>query len=214
MRVSVFGANGKIGRHVVTKLNQSAAHDVTALVRKKEQLQSFSEQGVNACLADLTDSVPALSASLEGTDAVVFTAGSGGDNGDDMTLRIDLDGAVKAMEAAEMAGVKRFVIVSALQAHNRDNWHPSIEPYYIAKHYADRELTRSNLDYTIVRPGLLTDDAATGQVEVAADITTGEIPREDVASVLVEVLDKPNAVNKQFDLVSGQTDIKGAVSQL
>lgn len=214
MRVSVFGAHGKIGHHVVRKLTAHPTHEATALVRKEEQIQAMSDEGINACYADLTDSVAALSSALEGSDAVIFTAGSGGNSGDDMTLRIDLDGAVKAMEAADMAGIKRFVIVSALQANNRENWHPSIEPYYIAKHYADRELIRSGLDYTIVRPGALTDDAGSGQVKAAFNIETGEIAREDVASVIVELLDKPNAVNKQFDLVGGNASIESAVASL
>jgi uncharacterized protein YbjT (DUF2867 family) len=214
MRVSVFGAHGKIGQHVIRKLQQSATHEPVALVRKEDQLKAMSDDGVNACHADLTDTVETLSGALEGSDAVIFAAGSGGESDDDMTLRIDLDGAVKAMEAAEMAGVKRFVIVSALQANNREKWHPSIEPYYIAKHYADRELIRSGLDYTIVRPGALTDDAGSGNVEVAFNIETGEIPREDVASVLVAVLDNPEASKKQFDLVSGESSIESAVSRL
>lgn len=212
MKVAVIGANGQIGQHVVRMLKQNSSHDVVALVRKKEQLEKLSAKGVNACLVDLTKEVADIQSALTGVDGVIFAAGSGGDTDGDMTLRIDLDGAVKAMEAAELAGVKRFVIVSALQAHNREFWHPDITPYYVAKHYADRELMRSDLQYTIVRPGLLTNDDATGKVKTAADITEGEISRADVAAVVVELLDKPNTVGKAFDLVGGDTDIAKAVS--
>lgn len=214
MKVAVIGANGQIGQHLVRMLQQDSEHDVVALVRKKEQLEKFSTQGVNACLVDLSKDVADIQSALTGVDGVIFAAGSGGDTDSDMTLRIDLDGAVKSMEAAELAGVKRFVIVSALQAHNREFWHPDITPYYIAKHYADRELMRSDLQYTIVRPGLLTNDEATGNVQTGADITEGEISRADVAAVIVELLDKPNTVGKSFDLVGGDTDIAKAVSLL
>ena len=212
MKVAVIGANGQIGQHLVRMLQQDSEHDVVALVRKKEQLEKFSTQGVNACLVDLSKDVADIQSALTGVDGVIFAAGSGGDTDSDMTLRIDLDGAVKSMEAAELAGVKRFVIVSALQAHNREFWHPDITPYYIAKHYADRELMRSGLQYTIVRPGLLTNDEATGSVQTGADITEGEISRADVAAVIVELLDKSNTVGKSFDLVGGDTDIAKAVS--
>lgn len=212
MKVAVIGANGQVGQHLVRMLKQDSSHDVVALVRKKEQLEKLSAQGVNACLVDLTKEVADIQSALTGVDGVIFAAGSGGDTDSDMTLRIDLDGAVKSMEAAELAGVKRFVIVSALQAHNREFWHPDITPYYVAKHYADRELMRSDLQYTIVRPGLLTNDDATGKVKTAADITEGEISRADVAAVVVELLDKPNTVGKAFDLVGGDTDIAKAVS--
>ncbi|MCC5880313.1 MAG: SDR family oxidoreductase [Idiomarina sp.] len=214
MRVAVLGANGQIGQHIVKLLEADEQHDVVALVRKETQISQLTEQGINACLVDLTQEVAQIKNALEGVDAVIFSAGSGGDTDGDMTLRIDLDGAVKAMEAAELAGVKRFVQVSALQAHNREFWHPDITPYYIAKHYADRELMRSDLQYTIVRPGLLTNDDATGKVTSGSNIETGEIPRADVAKVIVELLDKPNAVGKAFDLVSGDTPISQAVQTL
>lgn len=214
MKVAVVGANGQIGKHVVNMLQAHARHEPIALVRKESQLEALTERGINSCLLDLTDDVATLSRSFEGADAIIFTAGSGGETDGDMTLRIDLDGAVKTMEAAERAGVKRYIIVSALQAHNRESWHPDITPYYVAKHYADRELMRSDLDYTIVRPGLLTNEASQGKITTGVDITEGEISREDVAKVLVATLDKPNTVGKSFDLISGDTDIDGAIGTL
>lgn len=214
MKVAVVGANGKIGQHVVNLLQQSTAHKAVAMVRKEQQLDALNRQNIDARLIDLTADVGAIQDALVGVDAVIFTAGSGGHTGSDMTLRIDLDGAVKTIEAAEQGGIKRFVIVSALQAHNREFWHPDMAPYYVAKHYADRELMRSGLDYTIVRPGLLTNDASTGAIKIDANITTGEIPREDVAKVLVHVLDKPNTIGKAFDMVSGSVDIDSAIRGL
>lgn len=214
MRVAVIGANGQIGRHIVKLLDTHEQHEPVALVRKEDQLRDLTERGIDACLVDLSKDVADIQSALQGVDAVVFSAGSGGDTDSDMTLRIDLDGAVKSMEAAEAAGVKRFVIVSALQAHNREFWPTEMTPYYIAKHYADRELIRSDLQYTIVRPGMLTNDESTGKITSGTNIKEGEIPRSDVAKVIVEVLDKPNAVGKAFDVVSGDTSIEQAVNQL
>lgn len=214
MKVAVFGANGQIGQHVVELLQQHPQHKAVALVRKEKQLAVLNKQGIDARLIDLSAQVDEIAKALVGIDAVVFSAGSGGDTDGDMTLRIDLDGAVKAMEAAELAGAKRFIMVSALQAHNREFWHPDLVPYYAAKHYADRELLRSNLDYTIIRPGLLTNNASTGNIHAKGQITEGEIPREDVAKVIVTAIDKPNTIGKAFDMVSGDTPIEQAIEAL
>ena len=89
------------------------------------------------------------------------------------------------MEAAEKVGIKRFIIVSALQAHHRENWNESIKPYYVAKHYADRVLVSSNLDYTIIRPGGLLNDPGTGKVSIAENLQRGAISREDVAELII-----------------------------
>lgn len=202
MRVAVVGANGKIGQQLVKLLHEDSAHEVVALVRKREQVEQQQLQGVEARLFDLEDTVAELGEALAGVDAVTFTAGSGGASGDDKTLLIDLDGAVKAMEAAQAAGIKRFVMVSAWQANNRENWADELKPYYAAKHYADRELMRSSLEWTIVRPGALTNDKGTGRVDIGEHLPAGSIPREDVARVLLGCLTNNDMVGKAFDVVS------------
>lgn len=136
------------------------------MIRKQEQADEFSNDGVESVVADLEGTVDEIKEAVNGSDAIVFAAGSGGSTGSDKTLLIDLDGAVKAMEAAEQAGIKRFVMVSALQANNRENWNEALRPYYVAKHYADKMLIESQLDYTIVRPGGLLNDPGTGKVKV------------------------------------------------
>ncbi|MDY0394368.1 SDR family oxidoreductase [Virgibacillus halophilus] len=214
MKVLVAGANGKIGRKLVDMLQDGDKHTVKAMVRKKEQAGAFKEAGVETVLANLEDPVNELAAAAKGCDAIVFTAGSGGSTGPDKTLLVDLDGAVKMMEAAGVAGIKRFVIVSALQADNRENWNEKIKPYYVAKYYADLELMRSSLDYTIVRPGGLLDDAGTGKVTVGKQLTGGSIPREDVARIICTLLDDSNSYRRAFDVVSGDTDIADALQQL
>ena len=152
MKVFVVGANGQIGNHLVNFLHESDEHTVRAMVRKADQAEKFKKSGVETAMANLEGSVEDIAKAAEGCDAVVFTAGSGGHTGFDKTLLIDLDGAAKTIEAAEKAGIKRFIQVSALQANKRENWSEQIKPYFAAKHYADRYLEQSNLTYTIIRP--------------------------------------------------------------
>jgi uncharacterized protein YbjT (DUF2867 family) len=214
MKVLVVGANGQIGKQVVTFLKESSEHTVKALVRKEEQAKEFKESEIETVLGNLEGTVEELADAAKGCDAIVFSAGSGGHTSSDKTLLIDLDGAVKTVEAAEQAGVKRFIMVSALQAHNRANWNEGLMPYYAAKHYADRMLTQSDLQYTIVRPGGLLNEPGKGKVEATENLEGGTIPREDVAKTILAVLEAENTYHKSFDLVSGDTPIEDAVKKL
>ncbi|WP_018662729.1 SDR family oxidoreductase [Heyndrickxia acidiproducens] len=207
MKVLVAGANGQIGKILVDLLQNSGTHSPRAMVRKQEQAEAFKQKGIETVLADLEGTVEEIANAAAGCDAVVFTAGSGGKTGADKTLLVDLDGAVKTMEAAEKAGIERFIIVSALQAHHRENWSEAIKPYYVAKHYADRVLIASPLNYTIIRPGGLLNEPGTGKVTAAENLTRGTIPREDVARTIVASLNEPNTYRRAFDLVSGDTPI-------
>lgn len=211
MNVAVVGANGQIGKQVIGLLKESSEHTPRAIVRKEEQARAFEQDGVQSSLVDLEGTVDEITHGLKGADAVVFTAGSGGKTGADKTLLIDLDGAVKTMEAAKQAGIDRFIMVSALQAHNRDNWNESLKPYYVAKHFADRALEQSGLTYTIIRPGGLLNDAGTGKVTAGENQSRESIPREDVAATIVVSLDEERTFNKGFDLVSGNDGIEEAV---
>ncbi|WP_406687951.1 SDR family oxidoreductase [Rossellomorea vietnamensis] len=213
MNVAVVGANGQIGKQVVGFLKEDG-HTPRAIVRKEEQVQSFEQEGVEAALVDLEGTVDQISNGLKGADAVVFSAGSGGSTGSDKTLLIDLDGAVKTMEAAKEAGIERFIIVSALQAHHRENWNDSLKPYYVAKHFADRALEDSGLTYTIIRPGGLLNEEGTGKVSAAENLERGSIPREDVARTIVASLTEESTFNKGFDLISGSTGIEEAVKNV
>jgi uncharacterized protein YbjT (DUF2867 family) len=105
-------------------------------------------------------------------------------------------------------------MVSAISAGRPEEWSEQMRPYYEAKAEADRRLEQSGLDYTIVRPGGLTDDPGTGLVTIATDLERGEVPRDDVAAVLLAVLETPGSVGKTFELVSGDTPIDEAVRAL
>ncbi|AQQ53547.1 SDR family oxidoreductase [Planococcus lenghuensis] len=214
MRVLVIGANGKIGRHLIKILAQESDHTPKALIRKEEQKPYFDELGVETIVASLEGSVEDLATAMEGSDAVVFTAGSGGNTGPDKTLLIDLDGAAKAIEAAGKLNTGRFIMVSAIFADRREYWSESMAPYYVAKHHADNILRASGLNYTIVRPGGLLDEPGTGKVAIAHNLEAGSVPREDVARVLYHSLDNEKTYNKSFDLNSGKDDIKNALGSL
>lgn len=217
MKVLIAGANGQIGRLLVDLMTAEEGFEPVALVRKENQLEDLREQRVEALLGDLESPVDKLSELIveSQADAVVFTAGSGGKTGPDKTLLIDLDGAVKLMQAAEKTNAKRFLIVSAIGAHRREFWQgSSLAPYYVAKHFADESLMRSNLDWTVIRPGTLQNEPATGKVLIKQTLDHGHVNRADVAEVILECLKNDHSVGKAFDLVAGETPVKTAVAEL
>lgn len=215
MKVLVVGANGQVGQHVVQILNESEAHSPRAMVRRTEQVDRFEKLGVETVVADLEGSVDELAKTADGCDAIVFTAGSGGGTGEDKTLLIDLDGAVKTMEAAEKVGIKRFILISAIGADQRETWNKweGLKPYLVAKRYADKLLEQSDLTYTIIRPGTLLNEPGHGTVTVAGDVTGGSIPREDVARIVVASLNEEHTFRRAFDLVSGEQPINDALKK-
>ncbi|WP_186577302.1 SDR family oxidoreductase [Aquibacillus kalidii] len=213
MKVLVVGANGQIGKHVVEKLSKNN-HVAKAMVRKIDQANEWKSKGIESVVADLEGSVDEIVNAARDVEAIIFTAGSGGGTSDDKTLLIDLDGAAKTIEAAEKLGIERFVMVSAFQANNRENWYEPLKPYYVAKHFADKQLLASTLNYTIIRPGGLTNEPGTGTITIGENMLAGSIPREDVASVVVAALDDNRTYKKSFDLVSGSTSITNSIEQL
>ncbi len=215
MKVTIIGANGKVGRLVAKKLH-TKGHSVVAMVRKANQQAFFRAQGIATVLGDLTKSIAELTKVLEDSDAVVFTAGSGGATGAEQTMLIDLDGAVKAIEASKKAGISYFVMVSAIGAGRWLTDHPvwldQLGAYYPAKFYADEWLENSGLPYTIVRPGGLTDEAETGKIKIGTNLEPSPISRHDVAETIVAVLESQPATNHVFDFVAGETPIDEAVA--
>lgn len=214
MNVLVIGANGQIGKFVVEQLAQEGKHKVTAMIRKPEQADALKELGADVVIGDLEGSVEDLAEAMKDHNAIVFTAGSGGSTGQDKTLLIDLDGAVKTMEAAEQQGISRYILVSAYGADQREKWSESIKPYYVAKHYADRALFASDLNYTIIRPGGLKNEPGTGKIAVGTDLEPGIIPREDVARVIVASLQEEKTYRMAFDLIAGEHQIDDALGKL
>lgn len=211
MNILVIGANGQIGRILCRRLVEAGDH-VRALLRHQEQFPALRACGAEPVGGDLEDT---FEDALEGCDAVVFTAGSGGKTGGDKTLLVDLWGAVRAMRACETRGVRRFVMVSALRAHDPDTGPAAIRHYLVAKHVADEYLMRSGLDYTILRPGRLLDEPGTGRVTLtlSGPREVADIPRADVAHVVQACLKANETVGGCYDLVSGDTPIEKAVGE-
>lgn len=204
MNVLVIGANGQVGRNIVKELAESN-HEATAMVRKEEQIDKLKELGASKVV--LGDLEKDFSDAFEGVDAVIFAAGSGPSTGADKTLTIDLWGSVKAAQYAQEKGVKRFVQLGSMGSNDPDAGGEAMKPYLVAKRTADELLQATNLDYTIVRPGALSDEDKSEKIEVSLEgfssMEGRSIPRADVAHILVEVLDRNNTYNKVFEVLQG-----------
>ncbi len=211
MRVLVAGANGQVGQHIV-RFVVEGGHEARAMIRDEGQAQRLRELGGEPVVADLEGEV---AHTVEGCDAVIFSAGGGPGSGAEKKETVDRGGAVKLIEAAQEHGVRRYVMVSAMGAADPDSGSEAMQPYLYAKAQADQTLQESGLDYTIVRPGSLTDDLGTGVVEAAPSLgRRGEIPREDTARVIVAVLERKNTFGKTFEVISGDTPIEDALDSL
>ncbi len=209
MHVLIAGANGKIGRRLIQQIDDSH-HGARAMIRDAGQADELKQLGADEiAVADLEGD---CSDALSGCDAVVFTAGSGAQTGPDKTVDVDKNGAISLIDQAVRAGVQRFIIVSSMRADSPETGPERMRDYFVAKKAADDHLRSSELDYTIVRPGKLTEDDGTGRVDIAKDLNRfGEVPREDVAAVLLATLDAPNTVGQHFELLSGDTPIGQAI---
>ncbi|WP_238458113.1 SDR family oxidoreductase [Alkalihalobacterium alkalinitrilicum] len=213
LKVLVVGANGQIGKHLISLIQNSDSLKAKAMIRNQEQAGFFENLGAETVVVDLEQDIDTIAKAAVGVDAVVFTAGSGAHTGKDKTIMVDLDGAVKTIEAAKVAGVKRFIMISSFDTRREAILAapPSFAPYVAAKHYADEWLKRTDLDYTIIHPGLLTNNQGTGKIKAADEVARDEIPREDVASVILATLENDSTIGKEFQLVTGNTPIKEAV---
>jgi len=208
MDVVVAGGHGQVGLRLLALL-ADGGHRARGLIRNPDHAAELSAVGAEPVECDM-EQLDDVSECCAGADAVVFAAGAGPGSGPDRKQTVDYGAAVKLMEA----GVRRYVMVSAISAGRPHEWSDAMRPYYDAKAAADERLMESGLDYTIVRPGGLTDDPGTGRVRVGTDLERGEIPRDDVAAVLLAVLETPGTMGKTFELVSGDTPVDEAVRSL
>jgi nucleoside-diphosphate-sugar epimerase len=211
VNVVIVGGHGKIGLRL-EKILAERGDSPRGIVRKTEQAADLEEIGAEPIVLDIEN--VEIDDAVAGADAVVFAAGAGPGSGPARKMTVDYGGAVKLMEAALPRDIRRYVIVSAIGANHPERWTDQMRPYYEAKAEADKVVSESGLDYTIVRPGGLTDEPGTGLVTVATDLERGSIPRDDVAAVLYAVLETPSSIGKTFELVSGDTPIEEAVRGL
>ncbi|WP_368504631.1 SDR family oxidoreductase [Alkalihalophilus sp. As8PL] len=212
MNVLVVGANGNVAKQAITELSQTN-HKAIAMIRDEKQTEALLDAGADqVVIADLEDGIDHA---FDGVDAVIFAAGSGGHTGADKTILIDMWGAMKVVDAAKKYQVKRFVMLSSMGTVDPDS-SDRIKPYLVAKKVADDYLKQSGLSYTIVRPGSLTDDEATGNIKLEHEIEVRDttITRADVAKVLAGVVDRVNTFGKTFEILNGDTPIEDALDRV
>jgi uncharacterized protein YbjT (DUF2867 family) len=214
MRIVVAGGHGQIALQL-EKLVSQDGHEVVGLIRSTEQARDLEDAGAQWAVVDLEDTdVEAMTEVVRGADAVVFAAGGGGDGNAARKETVDKGAAIMLADAAQAAGVRRYLMVSAMGTENADPDSDEVFQVYLrAKQAADDDVRSRDLDWTVVRPGRLTDDPPTGQVQLG-ELQRGSVTRGDVAHVLAEALEHDNTIGKTFDVVNGETPIGEAIAEL
>ncbi|HSD24278.1 MAG TPA: SDR family oxidoreductase [Solirubrobacterales bacterium] len=212
MNVVIVGGHGKIGLRL-EKLLAERGDSPRGIIRKTEQVADLEEIGAEPIVLDI-ENVDDISDALAGGDAVVFAAGAGPGSGPARKRTVDYGGAVKLADAAQQQSIRRYVMVSSIGSNRPETWSDQMRPYQEAKAGADQYLRESGLDYTIIRPGGLTDDPGTGNVQIGERLDYGKVTRDDVAAVIGECLVADNTIGKEFDLLNDGTPIAEALRSL
>jgi uncharacterized protein YbjT (DUF2867 family) len=214
MRVVIAGGHGQIAL-LLEKLLADRGDSAVGIVRNPAHVADVERTGAEAVLLDLEHAdVDGVAETLRGADAVVFAAGGGPNSGAARKETVDRGAAVLLADAAERAGVRRYVMISAMGTDRADPDSDDVFQVYLrAKKAADEDLMARDLDWTVVRPGRLTDDPPTGRVQVGA-LPGGAVPRADVAAVLAEVLHTGGTVGSAFDLLAGEQEVPAALAAL
>ncbi|MEU9295411.1 NAD(P)H-binding protein [Streptomyces sp. NPDC048266] len=215
MRIVIAGGHGQIALRL-ERLLSAGGHEVAGIIRRPEQAGDLRDAGAEPVVLDLESaSVEMVAAVLQGADAAVFAAGAGPGSGADRKDTVDRAAAVLFADAAERAGVRRYVVVSSMGAESSHPGDEIFDAYLRAKGSADDEVRRRTaLDWTILRPGTLTNDAGTGMVRLEARTGHGPVPRDDVAATLVEILDTPATAGLTLELIAGSTPLSVAVKDV
>lgn len=211
MEVAIAGAHGKIAMRLEKRL-ADRGDKVIGLIRNPDQADDVRAQGANPVICDLEQaSVEQITAAIGGADAVVFAAGAGPGSGVARKVTMDRDGAIKLLNASASAGAPRYLIVSSVGAEKPPSGEDVFSAYLRAKAQADAAVEESDRDWTIVRPGRLTDKPGTGRVRIQATPFRGEVPRDDVAAVLAALLEAPRAIRKILYVNGGRDSIEEAL---
>ena len=214
MRIAIAGGHGQIALRLAKVLSQRG-DEVVALIRNPDHADDVRRTGAEPTVVDLEHaSEDDVARAIDGSDAVVFAAGAGPGSGPERKDTMDYGGAVKLIAAAKQAGVDRYVIVSSMGANAEARGDDTFSAYLRAKGRADEAVRSSGLDATIVRPGGLTNDAGTGRVRLGESVPRGQVTRDDVAAVLVAVLDSPNTIGRTVGLIGGDTAVAEAVAAI
>jgi uncharacterized protein YbjT (DUF2867 family) len=212
MDAVIAGGHGQISLRLA-RLLSARGDRVRSLIRNPDHASGVSDVGAEPVVADL-EALDDVSSCVSGADAVVFAAGAGPGSGAERKRTVDYGAAVKLIEAAQAAGVRRYLMVSSIGADDPSAGSEQMRPYLQAKADADAALAASGLDFTIVRPGRLTNEPGTRRVAVGERLERADVTRDDVAAVLVAALDEPRTVGRTFVLVNGDLPIAQALSQL
>lgn len=213
-RIAIVGGHGKVARHLIPLL-RAAGHEPVALVRRESYREELEGLGAEVRMLDIeAQDADGFASAFTDCSAVVFAAGAGYDGNAERKRTVDLEGSLKSIEGARKAGIYRFVQVSAsgMDEPVPDDASEPWRAYVAAKRDADAALRSSGLDWTIIRPGVLTDDPPTGLVTLAAVVPKADVPRADVAAVVAAVLDTPRSIGHQWDLMGGDTPVTEAVA--
>jgi uncharacterized protein YbjT (DUF2867 family) len=211
--IVIAGGHGRIALRLAALLSARGDH-VCALIRNPDHEADVRATGARPVVADM-EALDDLSDLVEGVNAVVFAAGAGPGSGPERKRTVDLGAAVKLLDGARRTGVRRYLMISAMGAADAAAGSAAMRPYLEAKAQADEALAASDLEWTIVRPGGLTDEAGSGKVDAARALgRRGQVPREDVADVVIACLEEPSTIRVGFELLSGDTPIREAVRAL
>jgi uncharacterized protein YbjT (DUF2867 family) len=210
--IVIAGGHGKIALRL-SRLLCARGETVRSLIRNPGHSAGVHSTGAEPVVADM-EQLDDLAEFVDGADAVVFAAGAGPGSGPARKRTVDLGAAVKLLDAARATGVRRYLMVSSIGAGDPASGPEAMRPYLEAKAEADAALSASDLEWTIVRPGALTDDPGTGMVAVGTSLERGTVTRDDVAAVLAGCLDEPRTVRKTFELMQGETPIAEALASL
>ncbi|MBQ1123404.1 NAD(P)H-binding protein [Streptomyces sp. B15] len=220
MRTVIAGGHGQIALRL-ERLLAGRGDGVAGIVRRPEQASDLLAAGAEPVVCDLeTASVEEVARHLEGADAAVFAAGAGPGSGAARKKTVDHQAAVLFADAAQAAGVRRYVIVSSMRADaslegTPEGIDPVFADYLRAKGAADDDLrARAGLDWTVLRPGRLTEDPGTGRVHLAPETGRSEVTRDDVAAVLMALLDEPRTAGLTLELVGGSMPIPEAIDEV
>ncbi|NMR21236.1 SDR family oxidoreductase [Cellulomonas fimi] len=213
MRIVIAGGHGKIALRL-SRLLAAQGHDVVGLVRNPDHTADVEATGASAVVADLEHEVlHTLAPRLAGADAVVFAAGAGPGSGPARKDTVDRAAAALLADSAALAGVRRYLLVSSMGvgAEPPPGTDPVFVAYLAAKTAAEEDLRERDLDWTILRPGSLTDDTGTGRVRLEPEVPRGQVSRDDVAAVLAALLAEPRTAGLTLELVEGDVPIDAAV---
>jgi uncharacterized protein YbjT (DUF2867 family) len=215
MRIVIAGGHGQIALRLERRL-AARGDEVAGIIRNAAHGDDLRAAGAEPVLLDLESaSVEEVAAHLRGADAAVFAAGAGPGSGPRRKETVDKGAAMLFADAAVRAGVRRFVVVSSMGADPEHRGDEVFDVYLRAKGEADAYIARQEaLDWTILRPGSLTNDPGTGLVRLEAHTGRGTIPRDDVAAVLAELVDTPATAGLTLEVISGSTPVSVAVKSV